>query len=116
MTTIDAPDELAHEIDRLAGDEKRSAYAIAVLWKEVRRNGQIEAPRASAGSWKAEDHPELAGGGAASVDALRRERDERIGIGRGLEEAKRGEGRPMREFLEELAGEHGISLRANDIE
>lgn len=32
-------------------------------------------------------------------------------ISRGLEQAKRGEGRPMREFLETLAGEHGITLR-----
>ena len=32
-------------------------------------------------------------------------------VGRGLEQAKRGEGRPMREFLESLAGEHGIALR-----
>ena len=33
------------------------------------------------------------------------------GIGRGLEQAKRGEGRPMREFLKELAKEHDISLK-----
>jgi PHD/YefM family antitoxin component YafN of YafNO toxin-antitoxin module len=33
------------------------------------------------------------------------------GIGRGLEQAKRGEGRPMREFLETLAKGHGISLK-----
>jgi PHD/YefM family antitoxin component YafN of YafNO toxin-antitoxin module len=33
------------------------------------------------------------------------------GIGRGLEQARRGEGRPMREFLEEIAREHGISLK-----
>ena len=32
-------------------------------------------------------------------------------VGRGLEQAKRGEGRPMREFLESLAGEHHISLK-----
>jgi len=32
-------------------------------------------------------------------------------IGRGLEQAKCGEGRPMREFIEALASEHGISLR-----
>ena len=32
-------------------------------------------------------------------------------IGRGLEQAKRGEGRAMREFLETLAAEHGISLK-----
>lgn len=33
------------------------------------------------------------------------------GISRGLEQAKRGEGRPMREFLESLAKEHGITLK-----
>jgi PHD/YefM family antitoxin component YafN of YafNO toxin-antitoxin module len=33
------------------------------------------------------------------------------GISRGLEQAKRREGRPMREFLESLAKEHGIQLR-----
>ncbi len=32
-------------------------------------------------------------------------------ISRGLEQAKRGEGRPMREFLESLGKEHGISLK-----
>ena len=33
------------------------------------------------------------------------------GIGRGLEQARRGEGRPMRNFLKELAKERGISLK-----
>ena len=32
-------------------------------------------------------------------------------IGRGLEQAKRGEGQPMREFLATLAHEHGITLK-----
>jgi PHD/YefM family antitoxin component YafN of YafNO toxin-antitoxin module len=32
------------------------------------------------------------------------------GISRGIEQAKRGEGRPMREFLESLAKERGIKL------
>lgn len=32
-------------------------------------------------------------------------------ISRGLEQAKRGEGRAMREFLGTLASEHGISLK-----
>jgi len=31
-------------------------------------------------------------------------------VSRGLEQAKRGEGRPMREFLEEIAKERGIAL------
>jgi PHD/YefM family antitoxin component YafN of YafNO toxin-antitoxin module len=33
------------------------------------------------------------------------------GIGRGIAQAKRGEERPMREFLEELASEHDIPLK-----
>ena len=33
------------------------------------------------------------------------------GISRGLEQAKRGKGRPMRDFLEALASEHGLSLK-----
>ena len=33
------------------------------------------------------------------------------GISRGLDQAKRGEGRPMRTALEELANKHGISLK-----
>lgn len=32
-------------------------------------------------------------------------------ISRGLEQAKRGEGRGMQEFLKALAKEHGISLK-----
>lgn len=32
-------------------------------------------------------------------------------IGRGLEQAKRGEGRSMREFLATLAQEHGMNLK-----
>jgi prevent-host-death family protein len=33
------------------------------------------------------------------------------GISRGLEQAKRGEGRPMRTLLQELAAKYGIALR-----
>jgi PHD/YefM family antitoxin component YafN of YafNO toxin-antitoxin module len=33
------------------------------------------------------------------------------GIRRGLDQVKRGEGRPMREFLEKLAEKHGVSLK-----
>jgi PHD/YefM family antitoxin component YafN of YafNO toxin-antitoxin module len=33
------------------------------------------------------------------------------GISRGLEQAKRGEGRPMRDFLEALARKHGLALK-----
>jgi hypothetical protein len=78
MTIIKVPDELAHEIDRLAGAKKRSAFAVDVLWREVRRNWQREALLESAGSWKQEDHPELARGGGAYVEETRSERDSRF--------------------------------------
>jgi PHD/YefM family antitoxin component YafN of YafNO toxin-antitoxin module len=32
-------------------------------------------------------------------------------VSRGLDQARRGEGHPMREFLESLATEHGIKLK-----
>jgi hypothetical protein len=78
MTIIKVPDELAHEIDRLAGAGKRSAYAVDVLWREIRRTRQREALRASTGSWKHQDHPERASGGAAHVEQIRSERDDRF--------------------------------------
>lgn len=52
-----------------------------------------------------------------SADAYQKLLDDRQlletirGIGRGLEQARRGEGRPMRALLEELVGEHGIALK-----
>ena len=71
------PADLAAELDRLAGDKRgASSYAIDVLRNEVRRRKQREALRVSAGAWK--DHPELAGGGAAYVDRIRSEPDERF--------------------------------------
>src|SRR6266852_3376224 len=78
MTMIKVPAELAHEIDRLAGARKRSAYAIDVLWREIRHHRQREALRASVGSWKVENHAELARGGAAHVEEIRAERDNRF--------------------------------------
>jgi hypothetical protein len=71
-------DGLNHESDRLARAKQRSAYAIEVLWREVRRNRQREALRTSAGAWKPENHPELSLGGAAYVEKIRSERDGRF--------------------------------------
>jgi hypothetical protein len=74
------PEELAHELDRLAGAEHkpRTAYAIDVLWRDVRRNKQREALKLSAGAWNSDAHPELAQGGAAYIDQIRSEPDERF--------------------------------------
>jgi len=77
---IKIPEELAHELDRLAGAEHRprTAYAVDVLWRDVRRNKQREALKLSAGAWNPADHPELAKGGAAHVEEIRSEPDERF--------------------------------------
>jgi hypothetical protein len=49
-----------------------------VLWRDVRRNKQREALKLSAGAWNPADHPELAEGGAAHVEQIRAEPDERF--------------------------------------
>lgn len=79
-SVIRIPEELASELDRLAGAEHkaRTAYVVDVLWSDVRRKKQREGLRLSAGAWKPEDHPELAGGGAAYVEQIRSEPDERL--------------------------------------
>jgi hypothetical protein len=78
QTIIKIPGDLAHELDRVAGHKRRSAYAIDVLWREVRRRRQRAALKVSSGAWRTEDHPELAQGGAAYVEQIRSERDERF--------------------------------------
>jgi hypothetical protein len=79
-SVIKIPEELAHELDRLAGAEHkpRTAYVVDVLWRDVRRNKQREALRLSSGAWNLAVHPELAQGGAAYVDQIRSEPDERF--------------------------------------
>jgi hypothetical protein len=77
---LNIPDELALELDRLADAQKkpRTDYAIDVLWREVRRNRQRQALRISSGSWNLSEHPELTEGGAAYVERIRSERDDRF--------------------------------------
>jgi hypothetical protein len=79
-SVIKIPEELAHELDRLAEAEhkRRTSYAVDVLWRDVRRNKQREALKLSAGSWNPADHPELVQGGAAYVEKIRSEPDERF--------------------------------------
>ena len=79
-SVIKIPEELAHELDRFAEaiHKSRAAYAVEILWRDVRRNKQREALRLSAGAWNPADHPELAQGGAAYVEQIRAEPDERF--------------------------------------
>ena len=79
-SVIEIPEELAHELDRLAGAEHkpRTVYVVDLLWRDVRRNKQREALKLSAGAWNYADHPELAQGGAAHVEQIRSEPDTRF--------------------------------------
>lgn len=81
QSIIKIPDLLAQELDRLAGTRRRTAYAVDVLWRDVRRARQREALEQSAGAWKTQDHPELAAGGAAYVEQIRSETDDRFDSG-----------------------------------
>jgi len=77
---IKIPEDLARELDRLAEaeDKERAAYAVDVLWRDVQRHKQREALTLSSGAWNPADHPELAQGGAAYVEQIRSEPDERF--------------------------------------
>jgi hypothetical protein len=79
-SVIKIPSELAQELDRLAEAERkpRAAYVVDLLWQDVRRKKQREALKLSAGSWRPENHPELAKGGAAFIEQIRAEPDERF--------------------------------------
>jgi hypothetical protein len=79
-TVVKIPQELALELDRLAGAEQkpRTTNVVDVLWRDVRRNKQREALKLSAGAWNPAYHPELAQGGAAHVEEIRAERDARF--------------------------------------
>lgn len=46
--------------------------------QDAKRSRQLEALKLSAGAWSPDDHPELAQGGAAYVDKIRSEPDERF--------------------------------------
>ena len=52
--------------------------ASDVRWRDVRRNQQLQALQLSASAWNPDHHPELAQGGEAYVEQIRREPDERF--------------------------------------
>jgi hypothetical protein len=80
QNVIKIPQELAHELDLLAQAEhkRRTPYVVDLLWRDVRRNKQRQALKLSSGSWSPEHYPELARGGAAYVERIRSEPDERF--------------------------------------
>jgi PHD/YefM family antitoxin component YafN of YafNO toxin-antitoxin module len=89
-------------IHSLSDFQRRAKYHVRKLKKSgepaiLTVNGQAEVVVQSAAAYQELlDTREL-------LDTIR-------GISRGLEQAQRGEGRPMREFLQALAKDHGIDL------
>jgi hypothetical protein len=67
------PPDVIAEIDKIVGHGKRTAFLVELAKREIKLNRQREALRAAAGAWKAEDHPELAGGAASWVREIRQE-------------------------------------------
>ena len=72
-TLIAIPRQLAVAIDKIAGEKQRTAFIVDLIQREVRRREQREALREAAGSWKDEDHPELAEGADKWVREMRQE-------------------------------------------
>jgi len=80
QNVIKIPPDLARELDLLAQAEhkRRTPYVVDLLWRNVRRNKQRQALKLSAGAWSKDQHAELTEGGAAFVDKIRSEPDERF--------------------------------------
>jgi hypothetical protein len=72
-TLVPIPRQLAAAIDKVAGQKQRATFIINLVERELRRREQRDALREAAGSWKDEDHPELAEGADKWVWEMRQE-------------------------------------------
>jgi len=76
-THILLPEDLAREIDALAGRRGRSAFLVETAREAVRRRKLLRFLEGESESWKEQDHPELAKGAASWVRKLRRQSESR---------------------------------------
>jgi hypothetical protein len=77
-TLVPIPPRVAAEIDKIAGRGHRAEFIISLLESEIRRRDQLSALMEAAGSWKDEDHPELANGSEAWIRQMREESSARF--------------------------------------
>lgn len=77
-TLVPIPQQLAAAIDKIAGQKQRAAFIVDLVEREIRRREQRDALREAAGSWKDEDHPELAEGAEQWVQRMRQESAKRF--------------------------------------
>lgn len=76
------PEELAAEIDAVAGERGRSQFLIESARREISRQRMIRAIAQAAGAWKDRDHPELRRGADRHVASLRRDAERRLDASR----------------------------------
>lgn len=67
------PPDVIAEIDKIVSHGKRTAFLVELAKREIKLNRQRMALRVVTGTWKEEDHPELAGGAAKWVRDIRQE-------------------------------------------
>jgi hypothetical protein len=78
-THIVLPEELAKEIDELAGPRGRSAFIVETTAKEVRRRKLLAFLQSEEPAWHDKDHPDLVELGTAEwVRSLRAEPSVRL--------------------------------------
>jgi hypothetical protein len=75
------PRDLLREIDNLVGPRGRSAFLLETARQEVQRRKLLRFLESEQPAWKAQDHPELAGGAAMYVRQLRRQSEKREAAG-----------------------------------
>jgi hypothetical protein len=70
------PEQLVEDIDRMVGRRRRSSFIAQTIETELMPLRQLATIEQAAGSWKSQNHPELAQGAAHWVSGLRQESDQ----------------------------------------
>jgi len=78
QTLVRIPRDLGDEIDQLVGPKKRSAFLVEIARREIKRQKLLKVFENREPIWRGEDHPELAHGSDAWVQALRAEGEARF--------------------------------------
>ena len=77
-THIVIPEELALQIDAVAGKRGRARFVTDAVSQQLKQYRQLKALRETTGAWRDEDHPELAQGAERFVRTLREEDEARF--------------------------------------
>jgi len=78
-THIVMPQELAEDIDKLAGPRGRSAFLVSLAEKEVKKRKLLDFFKSDELAWRDENHPEIVALGTAEwVRSLRNEHSVRL--------------------------------------